>query len=71
MNAKAIDLIHKILSLPISDRFFVIEETMKSIREEATESMEAAAIALLDDYNNDKELTAFTALDLERFYEAG
>ncbi len=31
--------------------------------------LEQAAIALQDDYANDPELTAFTALDEEAFYE--
>ena len=31
--------------------------------------LEQAAIALQDDYANDPELTAFTALDEEPFYE--
>lgn len=32
--------------------------------------MEKAAAALLGDYKNDQELTAFTNLDFENFYEA-
>ncbi|MEO8149844.1 MAG: hypothetical protein ABI723_19550 [Bacteroidia bacterium] len=31
--------------------------------------MEAAVLLLLDDYLNDKELTAFTALDSEPLYD--
>ncbi|MBK6933371.1 MAG: hypothetical protein IPH12_21880 [Saprospirales bacterium] len=31
--------------------------------------MESAAVLLLNDYLNDDELTAFTALDIETFHE--
>jgi len=32
--------------------------------------MKLAALELYDDYKNDKELTIFTQLDFEDFYEA-
>jgi len=49
----------------------VVEETIKSIKkEEMQHQMELAANDLYNDYVNDKELTAFTSLDLENFYEA-
>ncbi|MBX2929477.1 MAG: hypothetical protein KF852_16725 [Saprospiraceae bacterium] len=46
------------------------EETIKSIKtEEMSRQMELAANELYGDYTNDKELTAFTSLDFEDFYE--
>ncbi len=36
---------------------------------EITLQMKLAAIELYDDYMNDKELTVFTSLDIEDFYE--
>jgi hypothetical protein len=47
-----------------------VEETIKSIKkEEMSHQMEWAANELYNDYANDKELTAFTTLDFENFYE--
>jgi len=67
---QTIDLIQEIIRLPISKRFYVVEETIKSIKkEEMGHQMELAANELYDDYVNDKELTAFTSLDFENFYE--
>ena len=64
------DLIHEIQQLPLIQRFYVVEETLKSIKKEKLEQqMELAANELYDDYVNDKELTAFTSLDICDFYE--
>jgi 23S rRNA C2498 (ribose-2'-O)-methylase RlmM len=65
------DIIHEILQLPVNKRFYVVEETLKSIKkEEMNHQMELAAAVLYDDYANDENLTVFTGLDLEHFYEA-
>ena len=67
---QTIDLIQEILRLPLTQRFYVVEETIKSIKkEEMGNQMEFAANELYNDYVNDKDLTAFTSLDLENFYE--
>jgi hypothetical protein len=67
---QTIDIIHEIQRLPLTKKFYVVEETIKSIKkEEMNQQMELAANELYDDYINDKELTAFTALDFEQFYE--
>lgn len=67
---KTIDIISAIKRLPINKRFFVVEETIKSIKEEEmNQQMEFAANELYSEYANNKDLTAFTDLDLERFYE--
>ncbi|EOR95191.1 hypothetical protein ADIARSV_1679 [Arcticibacter svalbardensis MN12-7] len=34
-----------------------------------SQQMELAVHELYEDYKNDQELTAFTAIDLEHFYE--
>lgn len=69
---EAVSIIKEIIKLPIIERMLIIENTIKSIREEATKerSLRVGAEALLSDYKTDKELTAFTALDSEDFYEA-
>ncbi len=67
---QTLDLIQEIQRLPLTKRFYVIEETLKSIKkEEMQQQMELAANELYDDYVNDKELTEFTSLDFENFYE--
>jgi hypothetical protein len=67
---QTLDLIREIQRLPLTKRFIVIEETIKSIKkEEMGNQMELAADELYSDYVNDKDLTAFTSLDFDNFYE--
>ena len=68
---QTIDLILEIQRLPLTKRFYVVEETLKSIKkEEMNHQMELAANELYSDYVNDKDLTAFTSLDFDTFYES-
>jgi hypothetical protein len=65
------ELIKEIQKLPLQKRIFVIERSIHSVRkEEDMNEMKKAVDALLMDYKTDKELTAFTNLDFEEFYEA-
>ena len=64
------ELVKRIKQLPVEKRISIVRQTLKSIRAEAKSKMERAASALKNDYAADKELTAFTGLDLEDFYEA-
>lgn len=65
------EIIKEISRLPINKRILVIEKTLKSIRQnELRVKMEKAADTLYSFYQTDSELTAFTALDYENFYEA-
>lgn len=67
---QTIDLIKEIKRLPITKRFYVVEETIKSIKkEEIGHQMELAADELYNDYVIDKDLTAFTSIDFVNFYE--
>ena len=64
------ELIREIQRLPIGEQMLLIELTLRSIREsELKKKMEKAAEALLDDYRRDKELTIFTNIDFDNFYE--
>jgi hypothetical protein len=66
----AAEIISEIENLPHNQKFYVVEETLKSIKkDELNNRIETAADRLYDDYKQDKDLTAFTALDLESFYE--
>jgi hypothetical protein len=67
---QALEIIQEIQRLPLTKRFYVVEETIKSIKkEEMSHQMELAANELYNDYATDKNLTAFTSLDFEHFYE--
>ena len=68
---QTLQLIQEIQRLPLTQKFYVVEETIKSIKkDEINQQMELAVNELYGDYNTDKDLTAFTSLDLEHFYEA-
>jgi hypothetical protein len=65
------ELVQEIDQLSLDKKIFIMEKILKSIRrEEVSSSMRKAAEELRSDYLNDPELTAFTALDSEDFYEA-
>jgi len=65
------EIIKEIQRLPIQKRIYVIEKTIHSLRKhENTNQMKKAADTLYADYKSDKELTVFTNLDFEDFYEA-
>jgi len=54
------------------DKWMIIKSSYPNIEhiDEDIHQMELAARELYDDYKNDKELTIFTQLDFEDFYEA-
>ncbi len=63
------EIIKEIEQLP-NEKRLLIEKAIKSLRKAETDKqLRIAADALYDDYKNDKELTAFTVLDSEEFYE--
>ena len=63
-------IIKKIKRLPIIQRVYIAEQTLHSIRmEERQTSMKTAVDAMLANYQTDKDLTTFTQLDCENFYE--
>jgi len=69
---EATRIIKEIARLPLIERMLIIENAIKSIREESSKKskLKEGAMALLSEYKSDKELTAFTSLDGEKFYEA-
>jgi len=67
---ETVTIIHEIQRLPFTKQIYIAEWIIKSIRQRETKSqMEIAAEKLYKDYLNDKELTVFTNLDFENFYE--
>jgi hypothetical protein len=67
---KTEELIDEIQKLPVRKRFFLIERLIFLMRkQEETTLMSQAADQLFEDYASDKNLTVFTDLDFENFYE--
>lgn len=63
------EIIKEIEQLPYEKRL-LIEKALRSMKKVETDNqLRLAADALYDNYKNDKELTAFTVLDGEEFYE--
>jgi hypothetical protein len=64
------EIMNAIKKLPVTKRMLIVEHTLKTIRESETrERMVKAADILYKEYQEDKDLTAFMALDYEAFYE--
>ncbi len=67
---ETIAIMHEIKRLPLTRQIHIAERIMKSIRQKENKTeMEIAAEKLYMDYLNDSELTIFTNLDFENFYE--
>lgn len=65
------ELIKQIITLPVEQKMLIIENTLKSIRQNNLKTqMNNAVSELMHDYKTDKELTLFTEIDLDSFYEA-
>jgi hypothetical protein len=63
-------ILEEINKLPVEDKMYVVERTIKAIREiEIKEKMSKAVSELMEEYKSNKELTAFTEIDFENFYE--
>ena len=59
---QTLEIIQEIQRLPLTKKFYVVEETIKSIKkEEISLQMELAAKELYSDYASDTELTAFAS----------
>jgi hypothetical protein len=66
----AVDILSEIKRLPVSEQLMVVEKALHTMRvEEIRSRMREAAARLKHDYETDEELTAFTILDGEDFYE--
>jgi hypothetical protein len=66
---EAASILNHIYHLPVRERILIAERTIHSIRLERRRTAKAVAI-MAEEYCNDPELTAFTQLDMEDFYEA-
>jgi len=65
------EIISEINRLSLLDRLFIIEKTLEVIRAgELDHQLSVASDVMSSEYKFNKELTTFTSLDLEDFYEA-
>ena len=67
---EVLEIIRNVNRLPRSQQMFVAERIIHSVRQIKQPSMEMAAERLYEDYMTDENLTVFTQLDCEDFYEA-
>ena len=65
-----LEIIRTVNRLPMSQQMLVAERIIHSIRKREQPSMKIAAEQLYADYMTDENLTGFTQLDYEDFYEA-
>ena len=67
---EVLEIVSNVNRLPMSQQMLIVERIIHSIRKSEQPSLEMAAERLYADYVTDKNLTAFTQLDCEDFYEA-
>ena len=67
---EALEIIRNTRRLPLSQQMLIAERIIHSIRQNEQPSLKTAAERLYADYMTDENLTAFTQLDCENFYEA-
>ena len=66
---ETLEIIRNVNLLPLSQQLLIAEQIIHSIQKREQPYMETAAERLYSDYMNDKNLTEFTQLDCEDFYE--
>jgi hypothetical protein len=67
---ETVAILNEIQRLSFTKQIFIAEWILKTIRHRETKTqMEIAADKLYNDYLNDKELTVFTNIDFDGFYE--
>jgi hypothetical protein len=66
---ETLEIIRNVNRLPLSQQMLIVERIIHSIRKKEQPSLETAAEYLYADYMTDENLTVFTQLDCEDFYE--
>jgi hypothetical protein len=66
---EVLEIMRNVNCLPLSQQMLLAERIIHSVRYSEQPSMEMAAERLYADYVTDKNLTVFTKLDCEDFYE--
>ena len=66
---ETLEIMRNVNRLPMSQQIWIAERIIHSVRKEQP-PLETAAKRLYADYMTDENLTVFTQLDCENFYEA-
>jgi hypothetical protein len=66
---ETLEIIRSVSRLPLPQQMLIAERIIHSIRKRDHQSLEMAAERLYADYMTDENLTVFTQLDCEDFYE--
>ena len=66
---ETLEIMRSVNRLPMPQQMLITERIIHSIRKKEQLSLEMAAERLYTDYITDENLTAFTQLDCENFYE--
>ncbi|MGJ3235607.1 hypothetical protein [Marivirga sp.] len=64
------EILNEISLMSLDDRKEIIQFAMKSLERDSKAEMKDAVEEMLVEYKTNKELTAFTSIDFDRFYEA-
>ena len=67
---ETLEIMHNINRLSMSQQMLIAEQIIHSVRKKQQASLELASERLYADYASDENLTVFTKLDCEDFYEA-
>ena len=59
----------EINKLPMEEQLLLVEKTLRAIRQQREHVLAHGVHVLYNDYKTDSELTIFTKLDTEPFYE--
>jgi hypothetical protein len=66
---EVLEIIRSVNRLPLPQQMLIAERIIYSIRQREQPSLKMAADCLYADYMTDENLTVFTKLDCEDFYE--
>lgn len=64
------EILNEISLMSLDDRKEIIQFAMKSLERDSKAEMKDAVEEMLMEYKTNKELTAFTSIDFDEFYEA-
>ncbi len=64
------EILNEISLMSLDDRKEIIQFAMKSLERDSKAEMKDAVEEMLVEYKTNKELTAFTSIDFDEFYEA-
>jgi len=63
------EILNEISLMSFDDRKEIIQFAMKSLERDSKAEMKDAVEEMLVEYKTNKELTAFTSIDFDEFYE--